>query len=68
MKLSATENNRLASYCIFDKYGIVDDYIFEYLEDLKKNVRDIIITANGKLQPEYKTKLEKFGEVYVREN
>ncbi|MDR2082175.1 MAG: rhamnan synthesis F family protein, partial [Candidatus Ancillula trichonymphae] len=68
MQLNPKKTNRLASYCIFDKYGVVDDYVFAYLKDLKKNVKDIIITVNGKLQPEFRTRLEEFGQVFVRKN
>lgn len=59
---------RLAIYFFYDKGGIVDSYVPYFLEDLKKNVTEIFIVCNGKLTGEGKEILEKYGEVFVREN
>ena len=59
---------RLAIYFFYDKKGVVDGYVPYFLEDLKKNVTEIFIVCNGKLTSDGKEILEKYGEVYVREN
>ena len=59
---------RLAIFFFFDKMGVVDRYVPVLLEDLKKNVSEICIVCNGKLEDKGKSKLEEFGTVIVREN
>lgn len=59
---------RIAVYFFYDKQGIVHDYVDYFLTDLKKNVENILIVVNGKLDEQNKTKLLKFGEVLEREN
>jgi lipopolysaccharide biosynthesis protein len=60
---------RLAIYFFYDKDGIVDDYVPYMLNDLKKNITELLIVCNGKLAPEGREKLEKLTpNVFVREN
>ena len=49
MVLQSNDVKRLIIYFIFDKNGIVDDYITYMLEDLKKNSTEIAVVCNGKL-------------------
>ena len=60
---------RACIYFIYDRDGVVDNYIIEQLNDLRKNVEFIHCVINGKLTPEGKSALERVAdEVYVREN
>lgn len=61
--------NRLAIFIGFDKDGIIDDYAFYILEQLKLIAGSIKIVYNGKVGEEYLAKLFDFSkEVTVREN
>ena len=68
MIINSENANRLAIYFFYDKRGIVDRYVPYFLDDLKKNVSEIFIVCNGKLTPDGKEQLEKYGHVMVREN
>lgn len=59
---------RLAIYFFYDKKGIVDRYVLYFLEDLKKNVEEILIVSNGAVDREGKEQLEQYGTVFEREN
>lgn len=60
---------RLAVYFIYDKDGIVDDYIIYQLKDLGKNVSFLHCVINGVLTPESKARPEEVSdEVFEREN
>jgi len=52
MILQSKEVKRLIIYFIFDKQGIVDDYITYMLKDLKNNATEIAVVCNGMLTPE----------------
>ena len=60
---------RLCVYFIYDKDGIIDDYIIYQLEDMKKNVSFLHCVINGKLTKEGIIKLKAVAdEVFEREN
>ncbi len=60
---------RLCIYFIYDKDGIIDDYIIYQLKDMKKNVLFLHCVINGTLTKEGKEKLEAIAdEVFEREN
>ncbi|MEG1945688.1 MAG: rhamnan synthesis F family protein [Lachnospiraceae bacterium] len=60
---------RLVIYFVFDKDGIVDDYIPYMLNALKEQSSEIAVVCNGKLDPEGRQKLEQITPVViVREN
>ena len=60
---------RLCVYFIYDKDGIIDDYIIYQLEDMRKNVSFLHCVINGTLTNEGKEKLEAVAdEVFEREN
>ncbi len=72
-KLEATMNLRniksLAIYVVYDKDGIIDDYIPYYLQELCQNVSHIVIVCNGKLTDEGRNKLKAFTQdIFVRSN
>ena len=61
--------HRIAIYLIYDKDGIVDDYIIYYLKELKKVVSRVITVCNGKLSVESRIKLETItDDIFCREN
>lgn len=63
------EIKRLAIYFFYDKDGVVDEYIPYMLENLNKNISELLVVCNGKLTLESRVKLEKYTEnILVREN
>lgn len=60
---------RACIYFIYDKDGIIDDYIIDQLTDLRKNIDFLHCVINGKLTSDGRKALEKIAdEVFVREN
>lgn len=67
--MNASRIKRLAIFVVYDKDGIIDDYILFYLKELFQNVTHLIVVCNGKLTDESREKLEGFTDsVYVRPN
>lgn len=63
------EVNRLGIFFFYDKDGIVDDYIPYMLNDLNKNLSELLVVCNGKLTSEGRAKIEKITpKILVREN
>ncbi len=63
------EMNRLCIYHIFDKDGIVDDYVFYALDSFREICQRIIVTVNGKIGDSYRSRLEESGiTVMLRDN
>lgn len=60
---------RLIIYFIYDKDGIVDDYIIYMLEELKINSTEIAVVCNGTMTEEAVQKLSGITDhVIIREN
>ena len=60
---------RLALYVFWEKNGVVRDYVTYYLKALKKIAKDIIVIANGGVNPEGEQTLKNIGvELLKREN
>ena len=69
MVLDRTTAKRLLIYFIYDRDGIVDDYIFYMLDDLEKNVEDIFVVVNGTLEEKSKERLKFYtDQILEREN
>lgn len=61
--------NKLAIFFFYDKDGVVDDYITYLLEDMKRNVSELMVVCNGVLTPEGRKKfLQITDNILVREN
>lgn len=61
--------NRLCIYHVFDKDGIVDDYVFYALDSFREICQHIIVTVNGIIGESYRSRLEESGiTVMVRDN
>lgn len=68
MKLD-TSSKRAGIYLIYDKDGIVSDYILYQLKDLIQNLEYILVVVNGKLTPNSRKQLLKYTKhILVREN
>ncbi|MDR2864905.1 MAG: rhamnan synthesis F family protein [Spirochaetaceae bacterium] len=62
-------SKRIAIYFIYDKQGIVDDYIIYQLNDLKKNLDYLLVVVNGILSVDGRKKLKPLADkIIVREN
>ncbi len=60
---------RLAIFVMYDKEGIVDDYITFLLRSLKVHISELVIVCNGTVLEEERYKLEQFThQIIVREN
>lgn len=60
---------RLGIYVFWEKKGIVRDFVFYYLNGLKKVTEKIYVVVNGIILDKYKTKLEAKGyHIIVRPN
>lgn len=69
MILEGNNIKRLVIYFIYDKQGIVDDYIPYMLRAIKEVGSEIEVVCNGKLTPESRDKLEEITpNIMVREN
>ncbi len=63
------EYKRLVIFLFYDKEGIVDSYIPYMLSDVKKNVDNIFVVSNGKMNDEGKKKLSGIADtIFEREN
>jgi rhamnosyltransferase len=60
---------RAAVYVVYDKRGVIDDYIPYQLGDLKQSLSFLLVVANGSLSEDGRKKLEPLADhVIVREN
>ena len=60
---------RLGVFVFYDKDNIVDDYVIYLLEDMCKNLDDLVILSNSTLNKQEKKKLLKFtNKIIEREN
>lgn len=65
----SNEPKRLVIFLFYDSKGIVDDYIPYMLKDIKKNVSEIFVVANGKMNNAGKEKLAGIADtIWEREN
>ena len=61
--------SRYAVFVFFDKDGIVDEYNYVLLRELKKNIDKLLIICNGKISEDGLVKFNELAdEVIVREN
>lgn len=61
--------HRLGIFLFYDPEGIVDDYLVYLLRDMRRNLADLIVLANGKLTDEGRAKFREFtAEIHVRSN
>lgn len=67
--MAIVNGRKLLIYFFYDRDGVVDDYIPYMLNDLNKNIDDIVVVCNGKLQEEGRKRLEQFTDrIILREN
>ncbi len=69
MVLQEKNIKRLVIYFIYDKQGIVDDYILYMLKAIKETGSEIEVVCNGKLTPDSREKISQITSgIMVREN
>lgn len=69
MLVRTKDARRYGIYVFYDKDGIVDEYNYYFLEDLRKNLSRLLIICNGDVRPEGLERFQKIAdEVVVREN
>ena len=60
---------RLAIFCFYDSNGHAAKYIRPFLTDLMKNVTDLVVVANGKVDDEARAMFSQFTDrIIVRDN
>lgn len=60
---------RIAILVIYDKDGVVDDYLFHLLREIKENVSTLVVVVNGKIRDkDYKVLTIYADSIFVREN
>lgn len=60
---------RLGIFFFFEKRGYVDDFILYYLDDLVKNLSELVIVCNGRLSEAGRKAFERYTDkIIVREN
>lgn len=60
---------RLGIYVIYDENGIVDDYIFYFINEIKRFLERLVIVCNGNVNRENYARLQQVADdVYIREN
>ena len=61
--------NRACIYFIYDKDGIVDDYVIRQLSELRPFLNYLLVVINGFLTQQSRDKLENIADsVFIREN
>lgn len=61
--------NRLGIFCVYDKDGVIDDYIIYLLQEITKVLGHLSIICNGKLSDEGRERLRQFtDDITVRPN
>lgn len=69
MLVRTKDAKRYGIYVFYDKDGIVDEYNYYFLEDLRKNLSRLLIICNGDVKPEGLKRFQEIAdEVVVREN
>ena len=60
---------RLGIFFFFEKQGYVDDFLVYYLNDLAKNLSELVVVCNGKLSEQGRKAFSRFTDnIIVREN
>ena len=60
--------NRLGIFVIYDKQGIVDDYLGYWVKELKRVTNYLVVVSNHKLKDEMKSKLAAADCIFERDN
>ena len=69
MQIGNEEMKRICIFSIYDREGIIDEYVLYYLNSLKQVANRIVIVINGNISSIEKKKLDLItNEVFVREN
>ncbi|MDE7322605.1 MAG: rhamnan synthesis protein F [Lachnospiraceae bacterium] len=67
MILTSAEVKRLGIFCVYDKDGIIDDYIIVLLRSIRRHLSKILVVCNGALSSAGSEKLSQVAdEILVR--
>ncbi len=68
-RIEANSANRLAIYCFYDAKGHAPQFIPQFLDDLMKNVNELAVVVNGKLDAASREMFQQYAaRIVVREN
>ncbi|MGN0432258.1 MAG: rhamnan synthesis F family protein [Lachnospiraceae bacterium] len=63
------DKKRLGIYFFFDESGVVDNYVYYYLQELRKQCKELCVVVNGNVQNTYRDKLIQYSDkLIIREN
>ena len=69
MIIEKGSTNRYAVFVFYDKDGIVDEYNYVFLDELRKYVSKLMIIVNGAINEEGQVGLKKYADEFlIREN
>lgn len=67
--IDADSTNRLAIFCFYDKHGHAASFIRHVLDDLTRNIRELVVVVNGTLDAQSEALFRRYTDtVIVREN
>lgn len=68
-EVSITDKKRLGIYFFYDGNGIVDDYVYYYLQELRKVCNEVCVVVNGIIDSAYKKRFELcVDKLIIRDN
>lgn len=68
MLIEGNGAKRIGIFFFYDAQGVVDEYVFYYLDNIRPFVQKLIIVCNGTVESGGLSRLEKYGTVIAREN
>lgn len=57
--------NRIAIYFFYDKDGVVDNYVYTFLDGLKKVTSKIVVVVNGSIQTSARTRIKSIADELI---
>jgi len=57
--------NRIAIYFFYDKDGVVDNYVYTFLEGLRKVTSKIVVVVNGSIQTSARTRIKSIADELI---
>ena len=62
-------SNRLSIFVVHDSEGVVDDYVFFMLQEIKLYVKCLLVVCDGNIQSKYIARLNEVAdETYIRDS
>lgn len=67
MVIGSDGAKRLGIYSLYDTQGIVNEYVFYFLDGIRPHVQELVIVCGGQVESGALTRLERYGTVQVQE-